>query len=139
MAADSSVPAPELFDLQGIMEVEREEMEKTKLELMDGVGGAKGASICGPFGVDQAIMNALEAAKESRVGGMATRGDSIDRPHIICITGDGATLTHGTSGVRIGIFCGSTEFLNQSTSDVTDLVMYQVCLLLVVPSCLSSS
>mmetsp|Transcript_9321 Transcript_9321/g.19486 ORF Transcript_9321/g.19486 Transcript_9321/m.19486 type:complete len:176 (+) Transcript_9321:429-956(+) len=56
---------------------------------------------------------------------MATMGDCVDRAHIICITGDGANLTHGSTGVRVAFFCGSTEFLNQSSNDVTDLVMYQ--------------
>lgn len=126
MAADSRVPAPELFDLLGIMQVEQEEMKKTGVELTDALGGYRCASVTGLYGVDQAILNAIKATEQSRTGGMATMGDCVDRAHIICITGDGANLTHGSTGVRVAFFCGSTEFLNQSSNDVTDLVMYQV-------------
>lgn len=126
MAADSAVPAPELFDLLGIVQVEQEELKRTGLQLADAVGGHRCASVTGLYGVDQAIFNAINATYDSRTGGMATTGDCVERAHVICITGDGATLTHSSTGVRVSFFCGSTEFLNQSTSDVTDLVMYQV-------------
>ena len=57
---------------------------------------------------------------------MATKGDSKDTAHVVCITGDGAGLTIAKSGVRIGLFLGSTEYLNQSSNDVLDVVTYTV-------------
>lgn len=120
------MPAPELFDLLGINQVEKEAMAQTKVELED-IEDRRCATVCGRYGVDQVIFNAIEEAKHSRSGGLATAGDCVEQAHVICITGDGASLTHATTGVRIGIFCGSTELLNQSSSNVTDIVMYQVC------------
>lgn len=67
--------------------------------------------VADPFGSQDAQRN--------RTGGMATAGTQED-PHLICITGDGAS-----KGVVIGHFPGSTELLNQSSADVTKWLLYQ--------------
>ena len=41
---------------------------------------------------------------------MATKGTE-DDPHLWLITGDGAGLSRAESGVRVGLYAGSTEFV----------------------------
>lgn len=41
------------------------------------------------------------------------------------MSGDGAGLTQGKSGVRVGHFCGSTNLLNQSSLDFKNWVFYK--------------
>ena len=125
MNKDSVALAPELFSLLGIAKIEDEAMEKTGLELGES-NNRRCAYVTGAYGVDQVIFNSIEATRVGRTGGMATsRGDTAD-PHIINVTGGGAGLTAASSGVRLSIYPGSTEMLNQSSNGVTDLVMYQV-------------
>ena len=44
---------------------------------------------------------------------------------MMCMTGDGAGLTDAKSGVRVGHFPGTTNFLNQSSLDVTTWLFYK--------------
>ena len=136
--ADSAVGAPELlFDLAGIIAMETQAQERSQIRLGE-QADRKCAYVAGPFGVDQAIVNSIEATKSDRTGGMVTCGSCEEQDHvhedgrrcdcqdwIVNFTGDGALLTQGSSGVRFSEFPGNTELLNQSSNDVTDLVMYQ--------------
>jgi hypothetical protein len=124
MAADSLVSAPELFSVAGIERVEKAAEIRSGVQLVGDADG-RGASVDGQFGVDQVIYNQIAATRHDRTGGMATSGDAND-PHIINVTGDGAGISAARTGVRVSIFAGSTEMLNQSSHDVADLVMYQV-------------
>ncbi|KAL1510664.1 hypothetical protein AB1Y20_006961 [Prymnesium parvum] len=127
MNKDSMVPAPEIFSLPDIIMCEKAAMARTKLSLnSSGEDRRSCAHIDGPYALDQAIWNAVEAnKKDQRNGGMASSGDTLGEAWIINIMGDGAQLTISTSGVRIGISPGNTEMLNQSSNDVTDIVLYQ--------------
>ena len=104
-------------DLQG----DKEMLEAKIAELENAEGPERKEKLI----VDQAIWNLLERSKTDRTGGMATAGSEED-PHVVRITGDGAGLTRAKSGVRVGVFLGSTEYLNQSSNDVVDLVTYTV-------------
>ena len=119
---DSDVPAPTLFGLKEINESEARAEKESGLTMQDHTD-RKGADICGkPHALDRAMRDSL--AWTSRSGGMATKG-SKDDPHLMCITGDGAGLTAGKSGVRVGHFPGSTNYLNQSSLDFTNWVFYK--------------
>ena len=123
MRPGSTVPAPSLFDIAGITEVERAAMEETKLELNDHAD-RHGADICGkPHALDRAIYDSL--GQLTRSGGLATDGKTPETAHLVCVTGDGAGLTMGKSGVRVAHFIGSTNLLNQSSSDVVNWLFYK--------------
>ena len=124
MNSDSATPAPELFPLLGIDRVEKAAEKSSGVE-MEEQTDRRGANVSGPFGVDQCLFNSIEATKKDRTGGMATKGDK-DDPHLMNITGDGAGLSAAFTGVRVSVFPGTTEMLNQSSNDVTDLLIFQV-------------
>ena len=124
LAPDSIVNAPPLFDICGICEVESAEEEATKVELRDHPDRAGCDVARTPFGVDQVLLNAIAATAKNGTGGMATAGTK-DDPHIIGVTGDGAGLSRAKSGVHVSVFPGTTEFLNQSSVDVSTLLFYQ--------------
>lgn len=125
LAPGSVQNAPPLFDLCGICEVEAAEEEATKVVLRDHPDRA-GCDVAGqPFGVDRVLMNAIAATSKNGTGGMVTAGTKED-PHIICETGDGAGLSRAKTGVHVSIFPGTTEYLNQSSGDVSTLLFYQV-------------
>ena len=119
--ADSAVGAPELlFDLAGIIAMETQAQERSQIRLGE-QADRKCAYVAGPFGVDQAIVNSIEATKSDRTGGMVTCGSCEEQDHvhedgrrcdcqdwIVNFTGDGALLTQGSSGVRFSEFPGNT-------------------------------
>lgn len=123
LGPDSKYPAPALFDVASIEASETRAAEASKLVLREHADG-RGADISGkPGGLDQAIYNALESTKTDRTRGMATKGTA-DDPHMGILTGDGAGLSGSLSGVRVAFVPGSTRGLNQSSLDVTNLLMY---------------
>ena len=92
LCADSTVPAPSLFNVAAIAASERSAELSSKL-LLHEHSDRRGADVSGrPGGLDQAIFNGLEATKTDRTGGMATKGTAAD-PHLIALSGDGAGLT----------------------------------------------
>ena len=106
--------APELFSLIGINEVEQNTLDASGVtfeQSEDRWGATVGGA---PYSVDVAIMNNLDQAQVSRVGGMATKG-TIENPHLLNMTGDGAGLSNAFTGVRGGISPGSSEYLAQSS------------------------
>lgn len=119
LAPDSKQPMPNIFNLK-----EMRKWEATKLS--GAAGNTQQADLRGAEAksVDWCILAALEAARGSSMGHMATAGTEAD-PHWIMVTGDGAGLTEDDTGVRVGIFCGSVEKLNQSTHAVWNLVFYK--------------
>ena len=107
--------APELFSLIGINEVEQNTLDASGVtfeQSEDRWGATVGGA---PYSVDVAIMNNLDQAQVSRVGGMATKG-TIENPHLLNMTGDGAGLSNAFTGVRGGISPGSSEYLAQSSA-----------------------
>lgn len=129
MNSDSCIGAPTLFDLLEIVAEEKAALERSKLKLEEQADRGC-AYVAGEFGIDDAIFSAIEASKTERTGGMSilpgvTDGESKETGHVVCMTGDGAGLTLGKSGVAIRLFLGSTEFLNQSSNDCIDIVQYE--------------
>ena len=129
MAGDSITPAPTLFNLIDIINEEKAAERRSGLKLAE-QADRRCAYVAGEFGIDDVIANAIEATKTNRTGGMSivpgvTDGVTKATGHIFCVTGDGAGLTLGKSGVAIRIFPGSTELLNQSSNDCVDIVQYE--------------
>ena len=125
LAPDSQVPCAEIFSLPEIVKYEAEALKSTQLELKEH-DDKRGADVSGkPFAIDRVIMSQLKQ-DGARYGGMATSGTYED-PHLWLITGDGAGLSRAESGIRVGLFAGSTELLNQSSMDVTTVLFYKVC------------
>ena len=86
----------------------------------------RAADVCGkPYSLDRHLQNLEDAvcAADSRAGGWATAGTP-ENPDLLVVTGDGACVSGRFSAVRLSIFPGSTEYLNQSSSDVADLLLY---------------
>ena len=114
--------APTIFGLAGINAADARAEEESGLKLKDH-GDRAGADICGKENaLDHAMLQSID--RTSRSGGMATKGSKED-PHVMCMTGDGAGLTDAKSGVRVGHFPGTTNFLNQSSLDVTTWLFYK--------------
>ena len=124
LCAGSTVPAPELFSLNGIISVEDASIKATGITFEQSADKWSATVAGAPFSVDVAIFNMLAQTETSRVGGLATAGTR-DDPHIVVGTGDGAGLSNAFSGVRGGVFPGSTNYLAQSSRDVTTLFMYK--------------
>ena len=57
-------------------------------------------------------------------GGWASDG-SVDKPHWVMLTMDGAGLTHEDNGVRFAMSPGSVQLMNQSTNCVKTFVFYR--------------
>ena len=124
LCAGSTQFAPELFSLIGINEIEKNSLDATGITFSQSEDRWSATVAGAPFSVDKAFMNNLEQASVSRVGGMATAGTKED-PHIFNETGDGAGLSNAFSGVRGGISPGSSEYLAQSSRDITTMFMYK--------------
>ena len=123
LAPDSEIYAPEIFSLPEIVKYEREALESTRVEIQ-GHADKRGADVAGkPYALDRLIMSQLQN-DAARWEGMATKGTK-DDPHVWLITGDGAGLSKAESGIRVGVFPGSTEMLNQSSMDVTTVLFYK--------------
>ena len=123
MCEGSTVAAPTLFSLKGINASEARAEKESGLILKEHPD-RKGADISGQkYALDRAILDSV--SNSSRAGGMATKGDSPETAHLICVTGDGAGLTDAQTGVRVGHFPGSTELLNQSSADCVDWIFYK--------------
>ena len=123
LAPDSEIYAPEIFSLPEIVKYEREALESTRVEIQ-GHADKRGADVAGkPYALDRLIMSQLDNDC-ARWEGMATKGTE-DDPHVWLITGDGAGLSRAESGIRVGMFPGSTEMLNQSSMDVTTVLFYK--------------
>ena len=120
----SKVAAPELFSLAGINEIESESIKETGVTFEQSDDKWSATVAGAPFSVDVAIFNMLASTETSRVGGLATKGTR-DDPFIVVGTGDGAGLSNAFSGVRCGVFPGSTNYLAQSSRDVTTLFMFK--------------
>ena len=99
LAPDSAMPAP-LFALCDICDVEDAEEKATQVFLRDHPG-RNGCDVAGrAFGVDRVCMNAIQATKTDRTGGMATAGTKED-PHLLGMTGDGAGMSRAQTGVHL--------------------------------------
>ena len=123
LAPDSEIDAPEIFSLPAIVKYELEALASTRVELQ-GHADKRGADVAGkPYALDRLIMSQLDNDC-ARWEGMATKGTE-DDPHVWLITGDGAGLSRAESGIRVGMFPGSTEMLNQSSMDVTTVLFYK--------------
>lgn len=123
LAPDSEIYAPEIFSLPEIVKYELEALASTRVELQ-GHADKRGADVAGkPYALDRLIMSQLDNDC-ARWEGMATKGTE-DDPHVWLITGDGAGLSKAESGIRVGMFPGSTEMLNQSSMDVTTVLFYK--------------
>lgn len=121
MMPASNVPAPSIFSLSEIRAAEKQAEQASGLLLRDH-DDRNGADICSRmFALDRVIATSMQHT--SRSGGMSTAG-SVEDPHLICVSGDGAGLKQGKSGVRVGHFCGSTNLLNQSSLDFKNWVFY---------------
>ena len=124
LAPDSKEPVPEIFSLPEIVAYEDKAEKASKLELQ-AHDDKRGADVAGKqFAIDQVILNELEF-DHARHGGMATDGTPED-PHLWMVTGDGAGLSAMYSGIRMALFPGSTQYLNQSANDCTTIAFYKV-------------
>ena len=56
---------------------------------------------------------------------MATTGEDLENAHWVMLTMDGAGLTHAESGVRVAMYLGSVELLNQSVLGIRNLTQYR--------------
>jgi len=72
-----------------------------------------------------ALLRMLKAADTGKCGGMATSGLAAEDAHWIMLTMDGAGLTHAENGVRVAMFPGSVQKMNQSSNTILDLVFYK--------------
>ena len=101
MAEKSSVRAPELYNpkvmLAMIREDEEDEHGQDRHVESDDRRGAQVRD------VEATILEVLDSAKHSAVGGMASKG-TLDDPDWIVESMDGAGLTHVASGVRVVFF-----------------------------------
>ena len=125
LAPDSKQYAPPIFALEDIMAEEAKSLEKTQVTLHEH-GDRRGADVSGaPYSLDRHLQNLRDAASgpNSRSGGFASAGTDAD-PDILCCSGDGAATSAKFSGVRVGFFWGSTEFLSQSSLDFADVLVY---------------
>ena len=75
--------------------------------------------------VPGAILRVLDRARGGSCGGMATDGKTEATAHQLCVTMDGAGITHDENGVRVALFPGSVELMNQSSNQILDLVFYK--------------
>ena len=122
MHEDSQERAPQLFPTKQLRQLIEKQLHDTNgqsinVQSEDGSGAVV-------RDVPAALLRAIDTAAGSRAGGMATAGTDAS-PHWLIESMDGAGLTHsGKSGVRIVIFPGSVEKMNQSMHGVRNLVQY---------------
>ena len=112
LAPNSNIPLPEPICI------------KMMRELSDAAASGNAANVDHADGrgaevtdVDATCLRALGSCPNSGMAGMATAG-SLDDPHWITVTLDGAGLTHDDSGVRLALILASVERMNQSTHGV---------------------
>jgi len=79
----------------------------------------------GKYSVDGIMLKIREDSKKSRNGGFI-KACTKDDPGIMCLAGDGAQLSKKYSGVRVSLFAGSTDYLNQSSLEIYNLAIYKV-------------
>ena len=123
LAPDSQQWAPPLFSINDIVTVEKAAEEKTGVTLREHPDH-RGADVSGArYSLDRHLQSQLDAQDSSRTGGLATAGTNAD-PDLVCMTGDGACVSGRFTGVSFGSFVGSTEFLNQSSSNFSNWLFY---------------
>ena len=123
LATDSKQFAPPLFSIEDIVAVEKAAEERAGVALREHPDH-RGADVSGArYSLDRHIQSQLDAQEGSRTGGLATAGTASD-PDLLCMTGDGACVSGRYSGVSFGSFVGSTEFLNQSSSNFSNWLFY---------------
>ena len=122
MAEDSTVRAPELYNPKAMLVAIREEEidesgEDRHVESEDRLGAEV-------RDVEATIVKIIDSAEVSACGGWASKG-TVDSPHWLIESMDGAGLTHTASGVRVVLFAGSVRKLNQSRHGVHNIASYQ--------------
>ena len=123
LAPDSKQWAPALFSIEDIAAVEDAAEKRTGVTLREHADH-RGADVSGArYSLDRHIQSQLDAQAGSRTGGIATAGTESE-PDLLCMTGDGAAVSGRFSGVSFGSFVGSTEFLNQSSSNFSNWLFY---------------
>ena len=78
----------------------------------------------GKYSVDGIMLKIREDSKKSRNGGFI-KACTKDDPGIMCLAGDGAQLSKKYLGVRVSLFAGSTDCLNQSSLEIYNLAIYK--------------
>ena len=122
MAEDSIVRSPEIFPTKKMRRITEGHLTGPDgLSVHVQTDDHSGAMV---RDVAAACLKAFDSAKGSSSGGMATAGTQ-GNPHWMILSMDGAGLTNsGKSGVRIVIFPGTVERMNQSMHGVRNLVEY---------------
>ena len=120
LAPDSKQWAPEPINMRNILETEATSIADLQFKSCNnGIGATVGG---GKYSVDGIMIKIREDSKKSRNGGFV-QACMKDDPGI---TGDGAQLSKKYSGVRVSLFAGSTDCLNQSSLEIYNLAIYKV-------------
>ena len=112
MAPNSNVPMPEPMCIKLMRELEDASRSGSAANTDHADGRCAEVT-----DVDATVLRALRSCDVSTMHGMATAG-SLEDPHWVTITLDGAGLTHDDSGVRLALICASVEQMNQSSHAV---------------------
>jgi len=122
LAPDSKQWAPEPINMRNILETEATSVADLQFKSCNnGMGATVGG---GKYSVDGIMLKIREDSKKSRNGGFV-QACTKDDPGIMCLAGDGAQLSKKYSGVRVSLFAGSTNCLNQSSLEIYNLAIYK--------------
>jgi hypothetical protein len=122
MMEDSSVRAPELFPVKKLKELMADKLvgpDGLSINIQD--ADHAGAQV---RDVAAAMLGALDSAEGSTCGGMATAGTAAD-PHWVNLSMDGANVSRAKTGVRVVLYPGSVEKMNQSVHGIRNISEYQ--------------
>ena len=124
MCEGSSVRAPELFNPRKVRELEAAELRCGECDAEGNDLGVNAISADGKAAyirnVEQALWDVLDGAADGHCGGMASKGVPGDE-HWLILTMDGANVSRTHSGVRVSVFPGSVELMNQSKGVIRNL------------------
>ena len=128
MCENSKVRAPQIFEPKVMRAAQAAELEcGTCDEDGNDIGvnseheDRRGAEV---RDVRAAMWRVVDRAKAGVCGGFATAGTEAD-PHWIIATMDGAGVSRTESAVRVALFPGSVELMNQSKAGICDVVRYK--------------
>ena len=125
MHPDSNVPAPPIWPIKAIgalMDAEVRSPDAMAPERINEQSEDRRAAVVRD--IHGVVVDLIEKAAARVCGGMASDGSEAN-PHWICVTMDGAGLTHEDNGVRFALFPGSVKGMNQSTNCLRTIVFYR--------------
>ena len=123
MSEGSKVGAPEIFPIREMRALMDEQVRAPDAVAPDRVNVQLSRSAATVRDVKAALWAVIVRVDKGACGGWASDG-SEENPHWIVLTMDGGSLMVNESGVRVVMFAGSVEGMNQSTSDIKNLTFW---------------